>query len=774
MKSIIMAGGMGSRLRPLTCDRPKPLVPVLGRPVMEYALRLLASHGVREAAATLCYLPGQVEDCFGDGSRYGLRLRYYRETEPLGTAGGVRRAADFLDETFCVLSGDGLTSCDLSAALAFHRERGALATIVLRRAAEPTRYGVAVTEPDGRIRAFLEKPDWSDVFSDLVNTGIYILEPEALRLVPEGCPCDFSRDLFPEMLRRGLPVFGWETREYWCDIGDIDSYLAAHRAVLSGEAGVGAPLDPSGITVEPGARVSGRARMEGPVWIGQGAVIEENAEIGPWAVIGEGARVARGARVRRGVLWRAAQLEEGAQLSGGVLADGASLEARACAFEGSVIGARSTVGEEARVMPGVRVWPRKALEAGACVEEDVVWGSGEGLRCAGGWLRVRDPAQAARVGQALGPGRVLVGRTAGGASLCCARALVAGLLFGGAEALECGAAPLPALRLQARLLGVDRAVWVDGRRVLPLTGAGGELTNAGRGELERAIRREEVPTLFADAVHAPQGAGDARLLYLGDIARGFPAVPRRRGAAIQSRSPALLALAQEAFARAGWQARAEWDGGRMQGEPGEWRVWLEEDGSAAIGDWEERPGPEWQDLLRAWTAFERGARRYAVSGGPVRAIEALAERYGARVDRVHSGRGEEQEALAAIAPELLRLRTDGVYMALAALDALERAGLGLADWRGTMPPVAVAARGVPVPERGGVLRALAAGMPEAELADGLHIETDAARVSVRPAADRSECLVSCEARDAETAAGLCDLFVQKVRGAARGEPTGPA
>ncbi len=773
MKAIIMAGGVGSRLRPLTCDRPKPMVPIFGRPVMEYAVRLLAKHGVRESAVTVCYLPRQIEEYFGDGSRFGVRMRYFQEKEPLGTAGGVKRAAGFLDETFCVLSGDGLTSCDLGAALRFHREKKALTTIVLRRASEPTEYGVAVTEPDGRIRAFLEKPGWSDVFSDLVNTGIYILEPEALRLVPEGCPYDFSRDLFPELMRRGLGVYGWETGEYWCDIGDIAGYLDAHRAILAGETGLETPAKAGEITIEPGAQVSGRARVTGPVWIGQGAVVEAGAEIGPWTAVGPGAYVGRGARVKRGVLWHGARMEEGAQLSCGVLAEGALLEARACAMEGSVIGSSSVASEESVVMPGVRVWPHKALDPGALVAADVVWGSGEGLRFAGGSLRVSDPAQAVRVGRALGKGRVLVGRGAGSVSLCCARALVSGILYQGAEVLESGVAPLPALRFQARLLGADAVVFVDGRRILPLSENGAEPTARRARELEKAILREGVRTLFADAARVPLAAGNARLPYLADLARRFPARERSGGAAIFARSEVLLGLAQEAFRRAGWEARAEWDEELMQGVAGEWRVWLAQDGSAEIGDAAERPGPEWQALLRAWTAFERGAKRYAVADGPARAIEELAKRYGARVERVHSGRGEEQEALGAIDPEMLRLAVDGPFFALAALELLEQKGLRLADWRREMPAMAVRERRVPVAERGGVLRALSGELPGAALGDGLHVETDRARISVRPSPQRRECLVSCEARDAETAAELCDLYVEKVRKAGK-PPEGSA
>ncbi|WP_129588641.1 nucleotidyltransferase family protein, partial [Moorella stamsii] len=219
MKAIIMAGGEGSRLRPLTCKRPKPLVPVANRPVMEYCVDLLRDLGIKEVGVTLQYLPRLIEEYFGDGSDFGLHLHYFVEDKPLGTAGSVKNAASFLDETFVVVSGDALTDFDLRPAMAKHKENRALATLVLTTVDNPLEYGVVITNPDGSIRSFLEKPSWGEVFSDRVNTGIYILEPEVLELVPEGESFDFSKDLFPRLLKDKKPLYGITLSGYWCDIG---------------------------------------------------------------------------------------------------------------------------------------------------------------------------------------------------------------------------------------------------------------------------------------------------------------------------------------------------------------------------------------------------------------------------------------------------------------------------------------------------------------------------------------------------------------------------
>jgi len=228
VKAIIMAGGEGSRLRPLTCNRPKPMVPVLNRPVMAYCLDLLKQHGISEIGVTLQYLPQAIQDYFGDGSDFGVRLHYFVEETPLGTAGSVKNAAAFLDETFVVVSGDALTDLDLSQAIAFHRNRGAAGTLVLTRVDCPLEYGVVITAPEGQIVQFLEKPSWSEVFSDTVNTGIYVLEPEVLDYFAPGQKFDFSQDLFPLLLREKKPLFGLVLSGYWCDIGIAQSDIAQH------------------------------------------------------------------------------------------------------------------------------------------------------------------------------------------------------------------------------------------------------------------------------------------------------------------------------------------------------------------------------------------------------------------------------------------------------------------------------------------------------------------------------------------------------------------
>src|SRR5215472_13221898 len=214
MKAVVMAGGEGSRLRPLTVTRPKPMVPIVGRPVMEHILNLLKAHGITDVVVTVQYMASAIEDYFGDGSQFGMRINYSREEVPLGTAGSVKNAEEYLDEPFLVISGDALTDFNLEEIIKFHTERKAMATLMLASVANPLEYGVIITDDQQRIRQFLEKPSWGEVFSDTINTGIYVLDPKVFSYFEKDKPFDFSQELFPYMLKKGDPLYGYVGKGY--------------------------------------------------------------------------------------------------------------------------------------------------------------------------------------------------------------------------------------------------------------------------------------------------------------------------------------------------------------------------------------------------------------------------------------------------------------------------------------------------------------------------------------------------------------------------------
>lgn len=318
MQTVIMAGGEGVRLRPLTQSCPKPLAPMCGEEVMGYALQLLHRHGIDHAHATLWYRPQDVIQAFGEG-RHGVMLDYSIERQPLGTAGSVKRAVKQGRGTTLVLSGDGLTGCDLTKALAHHQKSGAMATIVLSSVKNPQQYGVVFMQPDGRITRFIEKPTWSAGISCLVNTGIYFLEPEALALIPEDTPYDFGRQLFPRMVQMKLPLYGYESHEYWCDVGDPAAFLRAQGDLLRGSTGF--------MPTDIGLRTLRNGFISCDSYVSPLAHIAPDARIENSCVL-QGARIGSGVCMRGSIVCRDAAIGHGTTLAAGsMLAAGARIGA---------------------------------------------------------------------------------------------------------------------------------------------------------------------------------------------------------------------------------------------------------------------------------------------------------------------------------------------------------------------------------------------------------------------------------------------------------------
>lgn len=377
MKAVVMAGGEGSRLRPLTSNQPKPMVPVLNKPVMSYILELLREHGIVDIVATLHFLPQLIKNYFGKGADNGVNLHYSIEDMPLGTAGSVKEAEDFLDETFIVISGDALTDFDLTHLVEFHKRKGSMVTIALKRVDNPLEFGVVITEESGQIERFLEKPTWGQVFSDTVNTGIYVLEPEIFKYVPKGQPFDFSKDLFPMLLEKGAPLYGCTMDGYWCDIGNFEQYMQAHRDILD----LKSKIQPPGIRMRDnvwigdGADVDLSVDISGPVVIGQNAKIEPGAELDEYSVIGNNVVMKSKAHVHRSIIWENAYLGAQSHVHGAVVGKNCDIKNNVRIEEGVVIGDDSVIGENAVINHDVKVYPFKRVDVGAVVNSNLIWES---------------------------------------------------------------------------------------------------------------------------------------------------------------------------------------------------------------------------------------------------------------------------------------------------------------------------------------------------------------------------------------------------------------
>ncbi|MEK7709513.1 MAG: NDP-sugar synthase, partial [candidate division NC10 bacterium] len=378
MKALIMAGGFGTRLRPLTTHVPKPMVPMGNVPIMEHTVRLLRRHGFTDLQALLYFLPETITGYFGDGSRFGVTLRYVTPTADLGTAGAVKFALGSPAEPVLVISGDVLTDFDLAAAVAFHRDRRAEATMVLTRVQHPLPYGIVITDEAGRITRFLEKPGWGEVFSDTINTGIYILEPSVFDAIPPHREYDFGKELFPALLAADRPLYGHVAEGYWRDVGDLTEYRLAHLDLLQGKLRVEIPGRrqlgmPHAVWLDDSAQVNPAAALRGAVLVGRGARVEAGCRITD-SVIGPGAVVEEGAEVSGSVLWEDARVGPGAVVKEAVVGRGATVRAKAFLAEGVVVGDFSKIGESSTLKANVKVWPYKEVEDGATLAVSLVWG----------------------------------------------------------------------------------------------------------------------------------------------------------------------------------------------------------------------------------------------------------------------------------------------------------------------------------------------------------------------------------------------------------------
>lgn len=373
-----MAGGEGTRLRPMTASQPKPLLPVVNRPILEHVLRLLRRHGLTETVITVQFLAALIRNYFGDGDDLGMHLEYATEETPLGTAGSVRNAADVLrDEPFLVISGDALTDIDLGKLIAFHHQNGALVTVALKSVPDPLEFGIVIADETGRIDRFLEKPTWGQVFSDTVNTGIYVMEPEVLARVATGTVTDWSADVFPALLAAGAPLYGYVADGYWEDVGTIESYVKAHADVLNRLVDVtidGFELSP-GTWIGEGAEVDPDAVLTGPLCIGDYTKVEAGAELREYTVLGNNVVVKGSAFCHRAVVHDNVFVGPHASLRGCVIGKNTDVMRAARIEEASVIGDECVVEEEAYISGGVRVYPYKTIEAGAVVNTSVIWES---------------------------------------------------------------------------------------------------------------------------------------------------------------------------------------------------------------------------------------------------------------------------------------------------------------------------------------------------------------------------------------------------------------
>jgi mannose-1-phosphate guanylyltransferase / phosphomannomutase len=520
MKAVVMAGGEGSRLRPLTLGRPKPMVPIATKPVMEHNLDLLKRHGITDIVVTVQYLASMIQDYFGDGSQMGLNIVYSVEQSPLGTAGSVKLAQRYLDETFMVISADALTDFDLKKIVDFHREKKSLATLTLYRVPNPLEYGVIITREDGSIAQFLEKPSWGEVFSDTVNTGLYVLEPEVLDYFEPDKVYDFSQELFPLMLKRGDPLFGYIAPGYWCDVGNLQEYIRSNADLLSGKIDIPLPGRHmgGGIWVDQDVQIAPDAQLHGPIFVGREAKIKSGAVIHGPTVIGEYSILEDRSRVVRSVIWNNSYCGERVELHGAIVGKQCNIQSKAVVFEGAVIGDGTVIRDGAIIQSNVKIWPNKEIETGATVGTSVIWGA-QGKKMLFGRYGVTGlvnidltPEFAAKLGASFGAtlpkgAVVTVNRDPNRTPRMIKRAIISGLPSAGVNVADLTSVPTPVARYITRTSeaqgGIDVRLSPFDNRVVDIKffdQNGMDIAKTFERKVENTFFREDFRRVYLDEI----------------------------------------------------------------------------------------------------------------------------------------------------------------------------------------------------------------------------------------------------------------------------------
>jgi mannose-1-phosphate guanylyltransferase / phosphomannomutase len=818
-----MAGGEGTRLRPMTASQPKPLLPVANKPIMEHVLRLLKRHGFTETVVTVQFFAPLVRNYFGDGDEVGMRLQYATEETPLGTAGSVKNAEDALRSgPFLVISGDALTDFDLSAMVAHHKKQGALVTVGLARVPNPLEFGIIILDDDGRIQRFLEKPTWGQVFSDTVNTGIYVMEPEVLAEVPAGEPVDWAGDVFPRLVKAGAPLHGWVGEGYWQDVGTHESYLRAQADVLSGDVETeidGFEVSP-GVWVAEGAEVDPEAVLKGPLCVGEYTKVEAGAELREFTVVGSNVVIKEGAFLHRAVIHNNVYIGQGTTLRGCVICKKTDVMAAARIEEGAVVGDECLIEPEAYLSAGVKVYPFKTIEAGAVVNTSVIWESSAqqtlfGPRGVSGLVNVEiTPELCVRLASAYAStlrkgATVTTSRDVSRAARALKRAIHGALNASAINVVDLEAMPLPVARFHTSRSDATGGIALrttpgdpQSIDIIFLDERGADLSQAACRKLDRVFSRQEYRRAFpgeiAGLVYPPRvvenyasellrsmdmsGVRDAGLKVVLDCADGTAALvlPSLLGSigvevlTLNNRLNEESPTQTLAELRAGMQRLAEQVAssraafGVRFDQVGE-RIQLVDDKGAMIS--EDRALLVVLDLIAA----ELKAGRVALPVTTTRVAERVSKFHGLQVSWTPTSLRGLTEATAAddvifgadghggfVVPEFSR-NLDGIAAFARLLGLVARTRLTLSQIDARIPRAHLLKRSMPTPwvAKGSVMRTVmeAAGDRTVDTTDGVRIvEPDGGWVLVLPDPAEAVTHLWAEGADDDAAQELLDRW----------------
>ena len=745
-----------------------------------YIFDLLIRHGVDEAAVTLGYLAGMIQEQYPGGNYRQLRLRFVTEEKPLGTAGGVALAARQWDtpaiggqkgqsfqegesfeegEAFLVISGDAMCDLDLSQAARLHRQSGAAVTIVGVEVDDPREYGLIQVNRDSRVTGFVEKPAWGQATTNLANTGIYIVRPDAMRLVPEG-PFDFAKDLFPLLMERGEAIACCKLEGYWCDIGDLGAYLRCQRDMMERRVQCALPAaqDSQGVCLR-GGLPPGEYTVVPPVYIGEEVEIASGAEVGPYAVLDDGCSLGERAKVRGSVLLQNVSVSAGASLTGAIVGAGAAVRKNAQLFEGCAVGEKAIIGAGAALQPGVAVWPLKQVESGAVVRGNVKYGNQSAALFDDGGIGGSEgmpltPEACAALGAAVGS--VKSCKKAGvacdgtGAARALMLAVMSGLMSVGSHVWSFGDCFESQLGFFTAFCGLGAGIFVQGGRdpVLRVCGEGGlSLPRYLEREIEAKLRRGEFRRCAGDACKEIADMSSIRMMYCREMMKQAPAGLEGARAHVASPNPQVRAQLEDALNRLGCET----------GQEAALSLSLNESGTQLTA---EENGQTYTDERLLAICCQQELRQgcdIALPYDAPKMLDALAAHEGRSALRYLSSPADQSDGAARrLSAKQLWVR-DGLFRAVKLLSALQESGKPLAQLSAELPPFYVEKKSFALPCPPSMLQKLF-GEGDARLdpaREGVILRKHGGRVLLTPAKNGRRVHVYAEAVSMEAAREMC-------------------
>jgi mannose-1-phosphate guanylyltransferase/phosphomannomutase len=499
------------------------MIKVIGKPVIEHVVDLLKSHNIKDLNFTLHYLPELIQEYFGDGSNFDVKISYEIEESPLGTAGSVKNIEDKLDETFVVISGDLLTDMNLSQIINFHKKKGALVTIALTRVSNPLQYGITMVNDDNRVTRFLEKPSWGEVFTDTVNAGVYVVEPEVLKYIQAGKEVDFSKNVFPVLLEKNEPVYGYPTHSYWCDIGNIQQYLQANYDALTHvvKLKISVKEVEENVWIGEGSELSKAVNVKKPLFVGKNCSIKSGSNVGEFSVICDGVTIDERTTIKRSILLDKAIVGTGSELLGCVVGERCNIGAYSTIYDSAIIGDDCRLGKRCTIKSGVRMWPDKIVDVGSTVNMDLRWGikwmkdlfSEWGIT---GLANIEiTPEIAVKLGASLGTffgahsrkTKVAISRDPHKSSRMIKWALISGLMSAGVDVCNLRITPGPVVRFFTKNSEIDAGISINVPQVDPravniqiFDSHGVNLDRISEKKIQEIFFKEDMRKVFYDEV----------------------------------------------------------------------------------------------------------------------------------------------------------------------------------------------------------------------------------------------------------------------------------